>query len=384
MPEQSGHSSSSDPSGSTPTALGGGATAPAEVAAVCDRALQGRPPGVAELEALLSAPSPQAAEPIFAAARELRRRSFGDAVFMYGFVYFSTYCRNSCTFCLYRKGNQAGPRYRKSRDEVVGICRELTASGVNLLDLTMGEDPLTHDSGDYGMLYELIAAVRRETGMPIMISPGVVPADVLGAMRAAGADFYACYQETHTRQLYEKLRVNQDYDERAAARGNARRAGMLVEDGLLTGVGDTIADRARSIDDMRTSGCDQVRIMTFVPQEGTPLGGRTMSSPLDELLAIAAMRLAMPDRLIPASLDVEGLDGLQARIDAGASLVTSIVPPQTGLCGVSNAELDVDEGRRTVPAVRDALAVMGLRQGTNDEYAAWMRAALARRGERVA
>jgi methylornithine synthase len=368
MPEQSGQLPSSDPC----------------VEQICERAVAGASPTVAELEALLRIESADRAEPLFAAARELRRRHFGDAIFMYGFVYFSTYCRNRCTFCLYRNGNDASPRYRKSLAEVVDICHQLTGSGVNLLDLTMGEDPLTHDSGDYTPLYELIAAVRRETGMPIMISPGVVPADVLGAMRAAGADFYACYQETHTRELYRTLRVGQDYDERAAARGNARRAGMLVEDGLLTGIGDTAADRARSIDDMRTNGCDQVRIMTFVPQEGTPLEACEMSSPLDELLAIAAMRIALPDRLIPASLDVEGLDGLLPRIDAGASLVTSIVPPQTGLCGVSNSELDVDEGRRTVPAVREALATAGLRQGTNEEYVAWMAAALSARGERVA
>ena len=50
------------------------------------------------------------------------RRHFGDAVFLYGFVYFSTYCRNECTFCLYRRGNAESPRYRKSIDEVVAIA----------------------------------------------------------------------------------------------------------------------------------------------------------------------------------------------------------------------------------------------------------------------
>ncbi|MBM3147004.1 MAG: methylornithine synthase PylB [Actinobacteria bacterium] len=346
--------------------------------------MEGRTPTVPELEDLLSIDSAAAAEPLFAAARELRRRHFGDIVFLYGFVYFSTYCRNRCTFCLYRTGNEASPRYRKSLPEVVGICRDLAESGVNLLDLTMGEDPLTHDSGDYTPLYEMIAAVRRQTGLPIMISPGVVPAGTLSAMRAAGADFYACYQETHTRELYAKLRVGQDYDERAAARSDARRAGMLVEDGMLTGIGDTVADRARAIDEMRTDGNDQVRIMTFVPQEGTPLADRGMPSCFDELLAIAAMRLAMPDRLSPASLDVEGFAGLRPRLDSGANVVTSIVPPQTGLCGVSNSELDVDEGLRTATAVREALGPLGLRQASDDELRSWMQAARERRTGRVA
>ena len=68
----------------------------------------------------------------------------------------------------------------------------------------------------------------------------------------------------------------------------------------------------------------------------------------DELLTIAAMRLAMPDRFIPASLDVDGIAGLERRLQAGANVVTSIVPPTVGLAGVSQAELDIDEGYRTV------------------------------------
>jgi len=382
MPAQSGHPSI-DPS-RTPPPGASASPSPARIEDICHTALEGRTPTVPELEDLLSIDSAAAAEPLFAAARELRRRHFGDIVFLYGFVYFSTYCRNRCTFCLYRTGNEASPRYRKSLPEVVGICRDLAESGVNLLDLTMGEDPLTHDSGDYTPLYEMIAAVRRQTGLPIMISPGVVPAGTLSAMRAAGADFYACYQETHTRELYAKLRVGQDYDERAAARSDARRAGMLVEDGMLTGIGDTVADRARAIDEMRTDGNDQVRIMTFVPQEGTPLADRGMPSCFDELLAIAAMRLAMPDRLSPASLDVEGFAGLRPRLDSGANVVTSIVPPQTGLCGVSNSELDVDEGLRTATAVREALGPLGLRQASDDELRSWMQAARERRTGRVA
>ncbi len=78
------------------------------------------------------------------------------------------------------------------------------------------------------------------------------------------------------------------------------------------------------------------------------------------------MRLLMPDRLIPASLDVEGIEGLRSRLDAGANVVTSLVPPRSGLCGVAHAEYEVDDGLRTVAEVRPRLAELGLRQGTPD------------------
>ena len=57
---------------------------------------------------------------------------------------------------------------------------------------------------------------------------------------------------------------------------------------------------------------------------------------LRELLIIAMLRLAFPDRLIPASLDIEGLEGLQLRLDAGANVVTSLIVPGAGLTGVAS------------------------------------------------
>jgi methylornithine synthase len=342
-----------------------------DVRDLCARALSGATLTEGEIAALLGA-SGAAAEAVFAAARETRARVFGDVVFLYGFIYFSTFCRNECAFCFYRADNPESPRYRKSLDEVVAICRDLARSGVVLLDLTMGEDPAVHDDPGYASLLELVGAVREAAGLPVMVSPGLVPDEVLGQLRARGADWYALYQETHTRALYERLRVGQPYEARAAARRAARRAGLLVEDGILTGIGDTSADRARSIVAMREAAWEQVRVMTFVPQAGTPLAGTRTSGDDDELLAIAAMRLAMPQALIPASLDVDGIGGLERRLNAGASVVTSIVPPTVGLAGVSQAELDIDEGHRTVAGVLPHLERLGLRAGSVAEYESWL------------
>ena len=77
---------------------------------ITDRALAGLSPGVGEIAQLLDITDPDDAADVFATARELRERHFGDSIFLYGFVYFSTYCRNDCTFCLYRRDNDASPR----------------------------------------------------------------------------------------------------------------------------------------------------------------------------------------------------------------------------------------------------------------------------------
>jgi methylornithine synthase len=339
---------------------------------IVDRALAGLRLSQAEITVLLSIDGADDARQLFAAARELRDRHFGDRLFLYGFVYFSTWCRNDCTFCLYRRGNGESPRYRKTPDEVVAIAGSLAEAGVHLIDLTMGEDPVVFDGGDFGLVVDLVAAVAEATGLPVMISPGVVPDTVLADLRAAGADWYALYQETYAEPLYSRLRMGQSFAERRATRRAAAAAGLLVEDGLLLGAGDSVADRALSVSAMSEAGAQQVRAMTFIPQRGTPLADHPPVSTFDELLTIAAMRLSMPARLIPASLDVDGIEGLVPRLEAGANVVTSIVPPATGLAGVGQAELDIEDGLRTVAEVRLRAAELGLRPAVADEYAAWV------------
>lgn len=311
---------------------------------------------------------------LFEAARVMRQRYFENTIALYGFVYFSTYCRNDCTFCFYRRSNSSCERYRKSTAEIVAASVALAESGVHLIDLTMGEDPVFLEDGERGFarLIDIVSSVRGQTSLPIMISPGVVPDHVLRDLQDAGATWYACYQETHNRELFEKLRLRQSYDERWQAKRHARDLGMLVEEGVLVGVGDQVHDAVHSLLAMRELGADQVRAMTFVPQTGTPLATSIPGTSRKELNLIAIMRLLFPISCIPASLDVEGIQGLKNRLNAGANVVTSIIPPMSGLYGVSQSTLDIAEGYRTVAGVLPLLAECGLEPASRQEYGAWL------------
>lgn len=316
-------------------------------------------------------------EHLFAAAREARRQVFGNRVFLYGFLYLSTHCRNDCTFCQYRRSHITLERYRKTLDEVLEAGRRLAADGVHLLDLTLGEDPYFTEPAGFHRLLELVSSLKETTGLPIMVSPGVLSGEQLHALRQAGAEWYACYQETHSRALFSRLRIGQDYDRRMRARRDATDAGLLAEDGLLTGIGETVDALAESILSLSRERLGQVRAMSYVPHESTfpSSAGNTLEERrAHELLGIAAMRLAMPDRLIPASLDVDGLEGLAMRLHAGANVVTSLVPSGYGLAGVASKELDIENQRRGVAAVVEELERCGLTPASRDEYKHWVAA----------
>ncbi|MEM3437136.1 MAG: methylornithine synthase PylB [Nitrososphaerales archaeon] len=310
---------------------------------------------------------------MFSVAQELRERFFKNVVFTYGFIYFTTYCKNYCTFCAYRKPNEKVIRYRKSLDEIVDYSKKVKESGINLIDLTMGEDPLVYekDSG-WRLVENVIKAVKDATGMPIMISPGAICRDGIKAFKKAGADWFAVYQETYNPELYRKLRVGQSFDYRIKVKLWAKDEGMLIEDGMLLGVGENEKDWVESIFSMKSLGAHQIREMGFIPQPNTPMENILPPPLLDEMKVIALMRLTNPNKLIPSSFDVDGIKGLQLRLMAGANVVTSLIPPKTGLVGVAQAELGVESGIRTRDGIEPFIKQLNLRLASQNEYVMWV------------
>ena len=341
---------------------------------ILSKALQGEKLSLKEIRLLLSVNNVDQMNKLIAAAKSLRGRYFGNKIFMYGFIYTSTYCRNDCSFCFFRRSNPESQRYRKAKHEIVATAGRLADSGVHLIDLTMGEDPALFNGSGAGFdrLVDLIKSVKKAAGLPIMVSPGVVPDSVLDRLIEAGARWYACYQETHTRWLFNQLRPEQNYDLRLEAKRRAHDLGLLIEEGLLCGVGETAEDLAYSMSMMQALNADQVRVMNFVPQPGTPMEKSIPADPQKEALIISVMRLIFPGRLIPATLDVDGLSGLKKRLDAGANVVTSIIPRGQGLAGVAQHTLDIEAGRRTKVSVLEVLQNAGLQSANPEEYLAWI------------
>ncbi len=310
-------------------------------------------------------------ETLFATARKIREKHFGNKIFLYGFLYISTFCRNNCSFCSFRRTNKNIARYRKHPDAVVEAAHRLSASGVQLIDLTMGEDFYYLHGPGSAFFFDTISRVRKETGLPVMVSPGVAPENFLRKCADAGADWYACYQETYNKRLFTRLRAEQDYETRLKTKVFARNLGMLIEEGILSGVGESVENIAESMKSMRSLDPDQVRVMRFVPGCGIPLQASSESA-LIEPTIIAVLRLLFPDRLIPASLDVEGIAGLKKRLMAGANVVTSIVPAGLGLSGVAQSSMDIETGKRSVKKVLEIAASIGLECGTQEDYLVWI------------
>jgi methylornithine synthase len=339
---------------------------------ILDKALQGRPPTKREALHLMRRRSIEDTLSLFATASKVKSIHFGNQVFLYGFLYFSTHCRKMCSFCYYRKTNTKCPRYRMDPEVVAEMAQRLEKSGVHLVDLTMGEDPMIHDAKRYDRLVKLVKAVMDRVNLSIMVSPGVLPRRVLKSLREAGADWYALYQETHNKTVFSTLRLGQAYEERIKAKSEARKEGLLIEEGILLGVGETDEDRVDSILAMNRLGASQVRAMGFIPQQGSPMERQESPPIIDEMKTMAVMRLVHQDKLMPASFDIDGTKGLELRLSSGPNVVSSIIPPNSGLAGVAQAHLGVDEGLRSVDGIKPFIERLGLRVASKKSYLRWI------------
>jgi methylornithine synthase len=113
--------------------------------------------------------------------------------------------------------------------------------------------------------------------------------------------------------------------------------------------------------------------MNFIPQKGTPMAHSPSPHPEQENRTIAILRLLLPHRLIPASLDVYGIDGLKGKLRAGANVVTSLILPSSALKGVAQSTLGICEGLRSAKAVLPILTELGLRRASLEEYTTWVK-----------
>ncbi|MBT6341708.1 MAG: methylornithine synthase PylB [Desulfobacula sp.] len=343
---------------------------------ILQKALQEQSLSRQEILLLLKSRPGRETELLFKAARQLREKYFDNKIFLYGFVYNSTHCRNNCRFCYYRKDNTLSKRYSKSKTQILDISCKLAESGVHLIDLTMGESvSLTKNNIEQVQeLCNIIVDIKKQTHLPVMASPGILSEWALKQIADSGADFYACYQETHNPDLFSRLRTGQSFSQRLAVKQKAAKLNLLTEEGILCGVGETFEDVVDSFDAIKKLCIDQVRVMGFVPQMGTPMENHPMADVKMELVILAVLRLLFPDRLIPASLDVEGVGGLEKRVDAGANVVTSIVPAGKGLAGVAQNSLDIEDSRRTVAQVEKILLSCGDYEIARPEiYKTWIK-----------
>jgi len=159
-----------------------------------------------ETATLLKAESPELVGEIFDAARELKRRVYGNRIVLFAPLYIGNDCINDCKYCGFRRSNREAIRRTLDADELQKQVTALEEKGHKRLILVYGEHP------KYGP--EFIAETVRTTysvqaghGEIRRVNINAAPLDVEGyrIVKAAGIGTYQVFQETYHRETYAKV-----------------------------------------------------------------------------------------------------------------------------------------------------------------------------------
>ena len=91
--------------------------------------------------ALIGGRSEALAQDLFRRASAVRRRCYGDEVYVRGLIEFTNCCKNDCLYCGIRRSNRSVSRYRLTEGEILACCREGYGLGYRTFVLQGGEDP---------------------------------------------------------------------------------------------------------------------------------------------------------------------------------------------------------------------------------------------------
>lgn len=192
---------------------------------------------VDDFAALLSPAALSLLEAIAQAARQEKRRYFGNSIHMFTPVYLSNYCDNYCVYCGFNCKN----KIRRSHLNVDEIEKELQAvskSGLQEVLLLTGESRRCSSVEYIGEACRIAKKYFAVTGLE------VYPLNTAEYqyLHACGADYVTVFQETYNPAAYERLHLAghkrvfpyRFHTQERAVRGGMRGVGF----GALLGLDD--------------------------------------------------------------------------------------------------------------------------------------------------
>jgi biotin synthase len=250
---------------------------------------------LAPRELLDLAATPDEEVPSLAAlAHEVRIDRCGPEVEVEGILSGKTGgCPEDCAFCSQssRFDSPVRPTGFMALDEILGAARETAALGASEFCIVLAlREP---DARTIDWVLEATAAVRRETGLNVAASLGILTWEQARRLAEGGVHRYNHNLET-ARSFFPSIVTTHTWDERYETCGFVREAGMELCCGAIVGMGESVEQRIELLEQLRLVEPAEVPVNFLNPRPGTPLGTRPLVEPMNAIRWIALFRLALP------------------------------------------------------------------------------------------
>lgn len=175
------------------------------------KSLNKEPLSVEETAVLLAIDSEEGLKELFDAARELKRKVYGNRIVLFAPLYVGNYCVNNCKYCGFRKSANGTVRKTLSHPELVAEIENLEKCGHKRLILVFGESPV-YTPEFIAESVKTCYSVKVGNGEIRRVNINAAPLDVEGfrIVKEAGIGTFQVFQETYHRETYSKYHPTED------------------------------------------------------------------------------------------------------------------------------------------------------------------------------
>ncbi len=184
-----------------------------------------------EAAVLLECDLPEETGKMFALAREIKQKFYGNRIVMFAPLYLSNYCINGCVYCPYHRSNTHIRRKKLSQEEIKAEVIALQDMGHKRLALETGEDPRNNPIEYVLESIKTIYSIKHKNGAIRRVNVNIAATTVENyrKLKEAGIGTYILFQETYHKKTYEELHPTgpkHDYNYHTEAMDRAMDGGI--------------------------------------------------------------------------------------------------------------------------------------------------------------
>lgn len=281
-----------------------------------------------EYEYLITNRTEESAHLLAEKAVAVRKKIYGNDVYIRGLIEISNVCKNDCYYCGIRAGNKNCERYRLSKEQILSCCENGYSLGFRTFVMQGGEDGCFSDD----VMCDIVAEIKsRYPDCAVTLSLGERSYESYQRLYDAGADRYLLRHETADKAHYKKLHPqNLSFDNRMECLRNLKKIGFQTGCGFMVGspyqTDRELALDLKFIEEFKPEMCG---IGPFIPHKDTKF--YDMSAGTVELTCylLSIIRLISPAILLPATTALGSIDptGREKGILSGANVVMPNLSP---------------------------------------------------------
>ncbi len=277
-----------------------------QVREIIAKALDKQALSAEETAVLLRATDPEIVDEIFNAAKELKRRVYGNRIVLFAPLYIGSDCVNDCLYCAFRRSNKTAVRRTLDQADISAQVQALENSGHKRLILVFGEHP-AYDAEFIANTVRQVYSIKVGHGAIRRVNINAAPLDHEGykIVKASGIGTYQIFHETYHHGTYAKVHPKNtrkgDYLYRLDGLSRAQEAGVDdVGIGSLFGLYDWrfevlgLVTHSLFMQKHYGVGPHTISFPRIKPAHGVMLDSKYMVSDYDFKRVVATLRLAVP------------------------------------------------------------------------------------------